>query len=341
MTFGKFLKKYYLILIIIIFTSLIALQNIQPKQLSASTVIEQQTAVLIPEPIQPIPTEIEIDLEKVKLGDRLFHDSQLSGNNSMSCASCHFLNQGGADHRVSSIGMNNSIIGINSPTVFNSSFNFKQFWDGRAETLEDQIEGPINAEKEMASNWSEIISKLKKSSEYSSLFNQLYSDGITSDNIKNAIATFERALTTPNSRFDQFLKGNKNALDSEEKQGYELFKEYGCASCHQGVNIGGNLFQTFGVIGDYFKDRGNVTKADLGRFKVTGKEEDRYVFKVPSLRNVTLTSPYFHDGSAKTLDQAVKVMGKYQLGRQLSQEDTDSIIKFLNTLNGEYQGKPL
>jgi cytochrome c peroxidase len=193
----------------------------------------------------------------------------------------------------------------------------------------------------MNSSWEEIIPKLKKNSEYQAIFDRLYKDGITEDNIKNAIVTFEHSLVTPNSRFDKFLMGDKNALNSEEKQGYDLFKEYGCVSCHQGVNIGGNLFQNFGVIGDYFKDRGNLTKADLGLFNVTGKEEDCYFFKVPSLRNISLTPPYFHDGSAKTLEQAVRVMGKYQLGRQLSQNDTDLIIKFLNTLNGEYQGKGL
>lgn len=157
----------------------------------------------------------------------------------------------------------------------------------------------------------------------------------------DAIATFERALITPNSRFDKFLRGDVSAITAEEKEGYRRFKNYGCVSCHQGVNLGGNLFQKFGIMGNYFSARGKITQADLGRFNVTGDEEDRYVFKVPSLRNITLTAPYFHDGSAGTLEEAIAIMAKYQLGRELSKETIDFIIKFLTTLNGEYQGKPL
>jgi cytochrome c peroxidase len=258
------------------------------------------------------------------------------------------LNTGGTDRLIHSIGIQKQlhfVNSVNSPTVFNSGFNFKQFWDGRAETLEDQVETPLLSDHEMGGkSWLEVVNKLKQSSEYVSWFKQLYSDGITHDNIdniKDAIATFERSLYTPNSRFDQFLRGEQNALTEEEKEGYHRFKSYGCVSCHQGMLLGGNMFQSFGLHGDYFRDRGNVTKADLGRFNVTGDERDRYVFKVPSLRNVVLTSPYFHDGSAATLEEAIKVMAKYQLGRQLPQTDIDLIIKFLNTLTGEYKGKPL
>ncbi|WP_293097607.1 cytochrome-c peroxidase [Moorena sp. SIOASIH] len=298
-------------------------------------------SLVFDEPIQPIPLKLELNKDKVKLGKRLFHDPQLSQDNTISCASCHNLNTGGTDQMVRSIGINNRIGLINAPTVFNSGFNFKQHWDGSVETLIEQIDRPIHAEHEMGSNWQEILSKLKQSPEYVSLFSQLYKDGINSDNIKDAIATFERSLYTPNSRFDQFLHGHKNALSSSEQEGYRLFKAYGCVSCHQGVNVGSNMFQAFGLFGDYFKDRGKLTKADLGRFNVTGNERDRYVFKVPSLRNVALTSPYFHDGSAETLEEAVTIMGKYELGRPLSPNDIGLIVKFLKTLTGEYQGKPL
>ena len=226
-------------------------------------------------------------------------------------------------------------------SVFNSDFNFKQFWDGRAENLKEQIEGPISSEVEMGSNWPQIIGKLKQSSYYVSVFGQLYSNGINRDTIKDALNEFERSLYTPNSPFDKFLRGDKKALTEKARQGYNLFKAYGCASCHQGINVGGNMFQTFGVMGDYFKDRGETTEADLGRYRVTGDERDRHVFKVPSLRNVALTPPYFHDGSAETLEEAVVVMAKYQLGRELSQAEIDLLIQFLKALTGEYQGEPL
>ncbi len=157
-------------------------------------------------------------------------------------------------------------------------------------------------------------------------------------NVKNAIAEFERTLLTPGSRFDRHLRGDATALSAEEKAGYLKFKSYGCISCHQGVNIGANLFQRMGVIGDYFADRGNITKADLGRFNVTGQESDRHVFKVPGLRNVALTAPYFHDGSARTLEEAVEVMAKYQLGRPLPPGDLADIVRFLHTLTGELEG---
>ena len=299
------------------------------------------TAAKIDQPIQPIPTQLDLDPAKVELGDRLFHDPQLSSDNTVSCATCHNLKKGGTDRLPVSLGMKNEAGQLNSPTVFNSGFNSSQFWDGRADTLEDQIEGPIQAEAEMASSWPDIVSKLKRSPDYVAQFQAIYRDGVNPENIKNAIATFERSLITPNSRFDRFLKGNLAAITIEEKEGYERFKAYGCIACHQGVNVGGNMFHSLGLFGDYFEDRGNITKADYGRYNVTGEERDRYVFKVPSLRNVMLTSPYFHDGAVKTLAEAIQLMGKYQLGRELSEEDTDLILQFLVSLTGEYQGKSL
>ncbi|NER35051.1 MAG: cytochrome-c peroxidase [Oscillatoria sp. SIO1A7] len=294
------------------------------------------------EPIQPIPLQVKLNPRKVKLGEKLFHDTQLSQNNTVSCASCHNLRTGGTDRLVQSIGINGRVGSMNSPTVFNSGFNFKQFWDGRAENLKEQIEGPINSEVEMGSNWPQIIGKLRQSSYYVSVFGELYSDGINRDTIKDALNEFERSLYTPNSPFDKFLRGDKKALTEKARQGYNLFKAYGCASCHQGINVGGNMFQTFGVMGDYFKDRGEtITEADLGRYRVTGDERDRHVFKVPTLRNVALTPPYFHDGSAETLEEAVVVMAKYQLGRELSQAEIDLLIQFLKALTGEYKGEPL
>ncbi len=299
-----------------------------------------KTPALTNEPISPLPLSVDLDGRKVTLGESLFNDPVLSHDGTVSCATCHSLTKGGTDQLTRSIGIGGQPGAINAPTVFNSSFNFKQFWDGHAETLEDQIDGPTQATQEMGSNWAEIINKLNQSDRYARDFGQIYADGIQRDNVKDAIATFERSLITPNSRFDQYLLGNRDALTTEEKQGYYLFKEYGCASCHQGVNIGGNLFQKFGVMSSR-SGGGNATKADLGRFNVTGLEADKFVFKVPSLRNVALTAPYFHDGSVKQLDQAVTIMSVTQLGRPLTAAETAALVKFLKSLSGEYKGKAL
>lgn len=293
------------------------------------------------EPIKPIPIDVKLDTRKVALGRKLFHDPLLSGDNTVSCASCHALDTGGVDRRKFSKGINGAVGDINAPTVFNTTFNFKQFWDGRAETLEDQAGGPVVNEKEMGAKWDDVIGKLRATPGYTAQFQALFPDGIQPARVKEAIAEFERSLVTPNARFDRFLRGNETAISAEEQTGYRKFKSYGCASCHQGVNVGGNMFETLGAVQDYFSERGNVTKADYGRFNVTGKEEDRYVFKVPSLRNVALTAPYFHDGSAQTLEDAVQVMTKHQLGRPMPEADVRLIVKFLNTLTGEYSGRPL
>ncbi|MEM8723483.1 MAG: cytochrome-c peroxidase [Cyanobacteria bacterium P01_G01_bin.39] len=294
------------------------------------------------EPISPIPTKVNLDPAKVDLGNQLFHDPQLSSDGSVSCATCHLLNRGGTDRLPKSVGMLGSNTGINSPTVYNSGFHFRLNWDGKAETLEEQAEGPLAAAKEMGGiGWSEVVEKLKQSPEYVEAFDDAYGSEIDPENIKNALAVFQRSLYTPNAPFDLYLKGNKNAISPQAKEGYDLFKSYGCISCHQGMLVGGNMFQSLGIFGNYFSDRGSITKSDYGKYNVTGKEEDRYVFKVPSLRNVVLTSPYFHDGNPQTLDEAIKLMGKYQLGVEIPQNDVDSMMSFLRSLTGEYQGKPL
>ncbi len=293
------------------------------------------------EPIVPIPLEIRLDAKKVQLGMQLFHDARLSGDNTVSCASCHGLDHGGSDPVSRSRGVGGKMGAVNAPTVFNSGFNFRQFWDGRAATLEDQIDGPVNNPVELASNWPQVITKLKLDVDYRKSFDALYPAGITALSIKDAIATFERSLITPNSRFDRFLRGDSTALSENEQVGYQLFKAIGCVSCHQGVNIGGNLYEKMGVMEDYFSTLGEVTQADLGRFARTGIEEQRYEFKVPSLRNVALTAPYFHNGSADTLEEAVRMMAKYQLGLELGETEQRRIAAFLSTLTGEYQGAPL
>ncbi len=293
------------------------------------------------EPIKPIPVSSKLDSRTVALGERLFHDKRLSKDNSISCASCHDLTQGGMDRRLRSVGIGGVIGSTNTPTVFNSGLNFRQFWDGRANSLEEQVNGPIHDGNEMDSSWAEVIAKLSKDADVVAQFNKIYSTGLQAGNVRDAIATFERSLLTPNSRFDKYLRGDKAALSADELKGYQLFKSYGCVSCHQGVNVGGNMFQTFGVMDDYFGKRRKITMADLGRYNVTKNENDKHVFKVPGLRNVVLTAPYFHDGSAKNLNEAVDVMFRYQLGRMATPQDKELIIKFLGTLTGEYRGQSL
>ncbi len=286
------------------------------------------------EPISPLPLKVDLNPAKVSLGDRLFNDKQLSSDKTISCASCHDVKKGGADHLPLSKGVGDKFGPINAPTVLNSSLNFRQFWDGRAATLEEQIEGPIHAQFEMNSKWDLIISRLKDDPYYTESFNKIYYNGIQVVNIKDAIAEYERSLITP-SRFDSYLRGDKNAINQDEIKGYELFKKYGCVACHQGKNVGGNMYQLFGVMGNYFKDRGNISVVDYGVYNFTQDERDRHKFKVPSLRNVAMTAPYFHDGSAQTLQDAVKIMAKYQLGRKVPESDIELIVKFLHSLSGE------
>ena len=287
------------------------------------------------EPIRPIPADNGVDAAKAALGRMLFHDTRLSKDDSVSCASCHELSSGGDDGRRVSVGINNAPGLVNSPTVFNAGFNFKQFWDGRAETLSDQIDGPVQSSIEMGSLWPEVVAKLFHDERYPQLFGKIYPDGINRANVKDALAEFMTSLTTPNSRFDRWLNGESNAISPLEKRGYTMFKYYGCVSCHQGANVGGNMFQVFGVINEFFKRRGNITEADMGRYNITGNEADMHAFKVPSLRMAAYTAPYLHDGSAATLRDAVDAMFEFQLGREAPDEDKDAIVAFIKTLAGE------
>jgi cytochrome c peroxidase len=287
------------------------------------------------EPIKPLPLTQNADRLRASLGRQLFNDVRLSANNKVSCASCHNLAKGGADGLSRSPGLNGELTPVNAPTVLNAAFNFKQFWNGRADTLESQIEMVVRNPAEMGSSWSDVERKVAAVPDYRKWFSASYEDGVTADNIRDAIANYERTLITPNARFDRYLRGDAQAITAEEKAGYAKFKQYGCIACHQGINVGGNMFEKFGVMGDYFASRGNPTEADLGRYAVTKEDGDQHVFKVPSLRNVALTAPYFHDGSAGSLDAAVEVMFRYQLGRVASRADERAIISFLKTLTGE------
>jgi cytochrome c peroxidase len=287
------------------------------------------------EPIKPLSLETKLDSAKVALGARLFGDVRLSKNNDVSCFSCHnFTQAGGADSRVRSIGTNGRKGPINSPTVLNSDLNTVQLWSGAFNSLEEQVARVIKNPLVFDMDWQQIAQKLQKDENMQATFAAIYKDGMTEKNFADAIAEFERSLRTP-SRFDQFLLGNVNAITVDERRGYEKFKSYGCVACHQGMGVGGNMFQKFGVLGDYFKDRGKLEKVDMGRFNVTNDPADKHVFKVPGLRNVEYTAPYFHDGSAATLNDAVEVMFKYQLGRSAPLVDKELIVRFLKTLSAD------
>lgn len=292
-------------------------------------------AELLDEPIKPIPQPPLQNPQRVALGRSLFYDARLSANGTVSCSSCHDLRKGGADDRPHSIGFSGKSIGINTPTVLNAALNIKQFWNGRAETLEAQIDIVIQNPAEMGSTWPAVVAKVSADLSYRRAFANAYTNGVTKENIRDAIASFERSLLTPDAPFDRYLRGDTDALTNVEKVGYLKFKQYGCMSCHQGVNVGGNMFQKFGVMSDYFAGRSKLTAADLGRYAITQRPEDKHVFKVPGLRNVALTAPYFHDASANTLEEAVDIMFEYQLGRTASAQDKQAIVEFLGTLTGK------
>jgi len=312
-------------------------QSAIPRPDIASEVLQitdPTPAVRLNEPLSPLPDIGQLDPEKVALGRQLFHDPRLSADQSISCATCHPLDRGGADNRPISLGVNKARGEINAPSVLTAALNFRQFWDGRAGTLEEQAAGPVTNPREMAATWPQVLERLNRDAALKQKFSRLYPDGITPQNITRAIADFERSLLRP-SRFDRWLQGEHNAINSDEQSGYQLFKKHGCIGCHQGANVGGNLFQRFGIMENYFADKPSISRADLGRFNITGKEEDRHVFKVPSLRNVVLTAPYFHDASTEELHEAVAVMGRYQLGVELPVRDIALIAAFLDTLTSE------
>lgn len=301
------------------------------------------------EPVRPIAEATDVDEKRVALGFKLYHDTRLSVDNSVSCATCHDLKAGGVDNHQYSHGVNEQLGGVNAPTVYNATYNFVQFWDGRAMTLEAQAAGPPLNPIEMASaSFDEIIAKLNKDAKFVAEFKEVYPEGFTEQSITSAIAAFERTLVTPNSQFDKWLRGDKEALNEQEKRGYELFKEYSCATCHVGANLGGESYELMGIYHDYFADRDadkelnhQPNVEDNGRNKETKLERDIHRFKTPGLRNVELTWPYFHDGTRPTLEAAVRDMAYYQVDKKLNEQEIDDIVAFLRTLTGEYKGKKL
>ena len=279
-------------------------------------------------------TQPPVDLAspRIQLGKRLFHDTRLSKDGTVACVKCHNVAEGGADTSAVSVGVG-GVVGVrNSPSVLNSVHNFSQFWDGRSADLTEQAHLPIVDPKEMAGEWPVILERLAADAETVTAFARAGYANITAENVVDAIVAYESVLITP-SGFDRWLLGEANALSEQEVHGAKLFVDLGCASCHQGRNVGGNMFQKFGVVGNYYDNRDEAQ--DLGRFNVTGRSRDRYVFKVPSLRNVLRTAPYFHDGSVATIEEAVEIMGRYQLGRELEASEVTLLVAFLGALSGE------
>ncbi|WP_335342571.1 cytochrome-c peroxidase [Sedimenticola hydrogenitrophicus] len=270
-------------------------------------------------------------MAQVELGKKLYFDPRLSKSGFISCNSCHNLSMGGTDNLKTSIGHNWQQGPINAPTVLNSSMNVAQFWDGRAADLKAQAGGPIANPGEMASTHTLAIDVLESIPQYVIEFKQVFgSDKITIDGVTQAIAEFEKTLVTPNSRFDQWLLGNQDALTANEIDGYHLFKNSGCTACHNGPAVGGSSFQKMGVVEPY-QTKGTAQ----GLSGVTGKDADRFKFKVPTLRNVEMTYPYFHDGEAETLTEAVDLMGRLQLGKKFTDTENAKVVAFLKTLTGD------
>lgn len=287
---------------------------------------------LLAEPIRPLPSRTAVDPARAALGRALFHDLRLSRDNTQSCASCHQLQHGGADPRPLSLGPGGLPMLRNTPSIYNSNFNFSQAWTGSYSGIGGVLDHVMGVTDAVPSAWDIVVSRLTGDQLMGERFKRVYGDDVRADLVQDALASYVKSLVTP-SRFDRYLRGDKHALSADEKSGYAKFKSYGCVSCHQGINVGGNLYQKFGAMRELGKDA--PIAADLGRFALTRREGDRHMFRVPSLRNVALTAPYFHNGSVATLDEAVGAMFKYQLGRDAPSGDQQLIVRFLQALNGE------
>ena len=299
------------------------------------------------EPVRPIPDSVAVDPAKVQLGKELYHDTRLSGDNTVSCASCHAIETAGVDNEQFSDGIGGQLGGINAPTSYNSVFNFVQFWDGRAATLAEQAAGPPLNPVEMGSkSFDEIAAKLAEDADFSKRFLAVYPEGLNEKTITDAIAEYEKTLLTPDCPFDLYLKGDKNAMTADQIEGYALFKDYKCATCHVGVIMGGQSYELMGQRANYFQNReenekSGLTDSDNGRWAQTKVERDRYRFKTPTLRNVALTWPYYHDGSVPTLEKAIEMMAEYQVGRKMPESEVAKVKTFLDALTGKYQGETL
>lgn len=313
--------------------------------IAVATALYRYDNILAGEPVEVIPDYVETNPAKVALGKKMFNDTRISLDNTISCATCHVLEDGGADHadeRVSE-GINGLQGTVNSPTVFNAVFNIDQFWNGRAHTLAEQAAAPpINPVEMGDQTWEQIIERLCQDASLVAEFKAIYpEEGLTEATVTDAIEEYEKTLITPNDKLDRYLKGDKNAMSAEELAGYQAFKANDCATCHYGKTLGGQSFELMSKYGDYFADRKQsrpdiaYNDDDNGLYSFTGKAEDMHKFKVPNLRNISKTAPYYHDGTIESLEEAVRLMFHYELGKTATDEQVASITTFLKALDGE------
>jgi cytochrome c peroxidase len=294
------------------------------------------------EPIQPIPLTVDIDEYKAELGKQLFNDRRLEKHGRLSCADCHDVTHGGANTKRVTEALHNTENQPNTPTIFNVTFNKNYYWSARFTSLDQQLDESI---KELGVTWEQVIDELQRTPAYVTWFNNVFPhSGITISNVKQAIIAYERSLITPNSRFDKYLRGDVQVLSHAEKRGYELFKSYGCSACHQGINVGGNVaIDPSELYGKKPIFSPSNIPTDHNRVSLVSRGNTK--LRVPSLRNVAVTAPYFHDGSADTLEQAVTrmmaIVANTQLGIRIPPNDIQLIVAFLRTLTGEYNGKAL
>lgn len=289
----------------------------------------------------PLPSAPRLNAAEVELGKTLFNDPILSRRQMLSCASCHNLKAGGTVALKRTIGYNRQMHEFNAPTVFNVGNNYRLGWRGKFTSLAVQNENVLLDRNLMANDWETLLPRLSANSFYRARFKAIYGKSPDRDSVLDALVVFQRSLVTPNAPFDRFLKGDVNAISQQQKRGYDVFKSYGCVSCHQGSNIGGNMFQIFGVFAPPEPAGHAAPPAGILPWPLAGPNEDREVFRVPSLRNVEVTAPYFHDGRASSLSEAVAIMGRSQLGRELAENDIAAIVEFLKSLTGDYNGERL
>ncbi len=322
--------------------------NTKSKLVAALFVVVSQAAMgfeALPDK-PPVPADNSMSAAKVKLGQQLFLDPRLSVDGTVSCNSCHNVMGSGTDNRPVSVGVGGQKGGRSAPTVWNSAFLSVQFWDGRAASLEDQAKGPILNPVEMGMPSSdEAVQRIRSIAGYADEFKAVFGgkEPVTYDNIAKAIAAYERTLLTPNSPFDRYMKGDKNALPEQAKRGMKLVEKVGCTGCHMGPDfagpalpVGTGFYQKFPTYenNDYVKKYNLM--ADTGRYAATKNEDDKHMWRVPTWRNVALTAPYFHNGSVATLDEAVRVMAKTQLDKTLTDKEVEDIVAFLNSLTGVF-----
>ncbi len=291
------------------------------------------------EPIAPLIGALDLDPGKVALGARIYHDASLSDSGRIACASCHDLGRGGTDWRSLSIDSRGRQRRRNTPTIFNATHNYLLHWDGRFSDPSEEARDGITASESLNTPLPHFLARLRARPSYRERFEALYADGLDEASVIDALVTFERSLTTPDSDFDRYLCGDDDALSDAAREGYRLFKQLGCISCHQGVDLGGNLYARIGIAQPIPED--DPVAEDPGLYVLSGREEDRHVFRVPSLRNVAVTPPYLHNGSVDSLDETVRLMGLFQLGRRIPPVDRRRIVAFLRSLTGRYRGRKL